>query len=356
MISRCLICDNEVYIDEPYYESHNGIICKSCGDDIINMASKLSYIDVNKKQENKLSLLQYKPIDIYNYLNKYVVGQDEAKRQLSIAVYNHYKRIIDPSIYKSNVLIVGSSGTGKTHLCKSLSKLFKVPFVIVDATTFTQAGYIGEDVESMLTKLYIESRENKKLTEQGIVFIDEIDKLASKETLSRDAAGLGVQQALLKFLEGTITKVPVNTNKDCKETILIDTSNILFICSGAFVNIDEVNCESLEKFGIIPELIGRLPIQIKTNKLTKEDIFNILSTIDDNIINHYIKLFSIDGIELSFTKESIEYISELCYNSKLGARYINTVMNTILSDFMFNINKFQKIRITKKYIKEIFKS
>jgi ATP-dependent Clp protease ATP-binding subunit ClpX len=354
MLSRCLICDKAVYTTDTYYESHNGIICKTCGDDIINMASKLTYVDNSDNKNSINDILSHKPVDIYNHLNKYVVGQDEVKKQLSIAIYNHYKRIIDPSILKSNVLIIGDSGTGKTHLCKSLSKLFNVPFVIVDATTFTQAGYIGEDVESMLTKLYIESNENKRLTERGIVFIDEIDKLASKETLSRDAAGLGVQQALLKFLEGTIAKVPINTNKDCKETVLIDTSNILFICSGAFVNIKDINIDTLESFGIIPELIGRLPIQLKTNKLTKEDLINIISIIDDNIISQYKKLFNIDGIELSFTKDAIEYIAELCYDSKLGARYINTIMNTILSDFMFNINK-QKIKITKKFIENIFK-
>jgi ATP-dependent Clp protease ATP-binding subunit ClpX len=286
-----------------------------------------------KKQITRL----LKPIDIYNKLNEYVIGQDEAKKTLSIAICNHYKRLKSSIIEKSNILMIGPSGSGKTLLCKTLAKVLDVPFVICDATTFTQAGYIGEDVESMLTKLYIESGCDIHRTESGIIFIDEIDKISEVKTMGRDASGLGVQQALLKFLEGSKVNVPTKLGKhqNC-ETIEINTDNILFICSGAFVNLNEHTIDGLIDFGLIPEMIGRLPIIVETNGLSQEDIKRIITEPKNNILEQYKEIFRLDGIELKFKEDAIELICKICYESKLGARGIRSVFEAILKDAMFN--------------------
>lgn len=335
MIQDCLLCS--AYIDtvnDTYYRTPNGYVCKKCGDELHAMTKGFELIEPEYRKQTTRSL---KPKDIYNKLNEYVIGQDEAKKTLSIAVCNHYKRLKSSIIEKSNILMIGPSGSGKTLLCKTLAKVLDVPFVICDATTFTQAGYIGEDVESMLTKLYIESGCDIHRTESGIIFIDEIDKISEVKTMGRDASGLGVQQALLKFLEGSKVNVPTKLGKhqNC-ETIEINTDNILFICSGAFVNLYEHTIDGLIDFGLIPEMIGRLPIIVETNELSQEDIKRIITEPKNNILEQYKEIFRLDGIELKFKEDALELIYKICYESKLGARGIRSVFEAILKDAMFN--------------------
>ena len=335
MIQDCLLCS--AYIDtvnDTYYRTPNGYVCKKCGDELHAMTKGFELIEPEYRKQMTRSL---KPIDIYNKLNEYVIGQDDAKKTLSIAVCNHYKRLKSSIIEKSNILMIGPSGSGKTLLCKTLAKVLDVPFVICDATTFTQAGYIGEDVESMLTKLYIESGRDIHRTESGIIFIDEIDKISEVKTMGRDASGLGVQQALLKFLEGSKVNVPTKLGKqqNC-ETIEINTDNILFICSGAFVNLNEYTIDSLIDFGLIPEMIGRLPIIVETNDLSQEDIKRIITEPKNNILEQYKEIFRLDGIDLKFKEDALELIYKICYESKLGARGIRSVFEAILKDAMFN--------------------
>ena len=352
----CLLCSEQINtFIESYYKTPNGSVCKKCGDELFAMTKGFELMNVYTPLVQRFSLT---PVQIYKELNEYIVGQDDAKKSLSIAVYNHYKRLhpsnILPDIVleKSNILLAGPSGTGKTYMCKCISKLVDVPFVIVDATTFTQAGYIGEDIESMLTKLYIESGKDISKTEKGIIFIDEIDKIAAKQTIGRDASGLGVQQALLKFLEGSKVNVPVSLHKDNKEIVQINTDNILFICSGAFVNLENYTDEDYIKFGLIPELLGRLPIKVKTDKLTIDELSKVISKSKNNIISQYKKLFKIDNIDLCFSEDSILYISELCYKTSLGARSIRTIFERILKEAMFNYPGTDRKRlvINKEYI------
>ena len=259
---------------------------------------------------------------------------------------------------KSNILLIGPSGSGKTLICKTIAKILDVPFVICDATTFTQAGYIGEDVESMLTKLYLTSGCDKEKTERGIIFIDEIDKISEVKTTGRDASGLGVQQALLKFLEGSIVNTPTVLGKHPNvETIEINTENILFVCSGAFVKLIDTSVESLINFGLIPEILGRLPIIIQTNKLTKENIKDIITKPKNNIVQQYKELFKLDNIELCFSDDSIDYIVEQCYNSKLGARNIRSIFENIFYEDMFNLpgSNRKRLIVNKSYIEKQLK-
>jgi ATP-dependent Clp protease ATP-binding subunit ClpX len=357
----CLLCNEYVNTKDRYYTSPNGYICFKCGYDLINMTSNLT---LHNGYDEIDSFTQYKPKAIVEYLNKHVIGQNNVKETLAIAVYNHYKRIKKDTIYpnikleKSNILLAGPSGSGKTLLCKTIAKLFDVPFVIVDATTFTQAGYIGEDIESMLTKLYLEANSSISKTEKGIVFIDEIDKIASKPTIGRDASGLGVQQALLKFLEGSIVNTPTELGKRTdKNVVQINTDNILFICSGAFVNLDEITEDSLINFGLIPELIGRLPIKIKTDKLTEQNIRDILVTPENSILMQYKKLFMMDNIKLEVKPEALDEIAHICYESTLGARNIRTIFERILHDGMFNLpgSNRKTFTISKEYVQKQLK-
>jgi ATP-dependent Clp protease ATP-binding subunit ClpX len=334
-MTNCLLCSEQINtFIESYYKTPNGSVCKKCGDELFAMTKGFELMNVYTPLTNRFNLT---PVQIYEKLNEYVIGQYDAKKTLSVAIYNHYKRLnSNIHIDKSNILMIGPSGSGKTLLCKTIAKLLDVPFVICDATTFTQAGYIGEDVESMLTKLYIASGYDTAKTERGIIFIDEIDKISEVKTLGRDASGLGVQQALLKFLEGSTVNVPTKLGKqqNC-EHVEINTDNILFVCSGAFVNLKEVNVESLINFGLIPEMLGRLPIIVKTNELTKEDIKRIITEPKNNILQQYIDLFKLDGIKLTFKEDALELIYDICYESKLGARGIRSVFEAVLKDAMF---------------------
>jgi ATP-dependent Clp protease ATP-binding subunit ClpX len=325
-----------------------------------------------------------------------VIGQDEAKKYLSVAVYNHYKRLSQPvtsddvEIEKSNIIMVGETGTGKTLLARSIAKLLHVPFTIVDATVLTEAGYVGEDIESILTRLLQSADYDTTAAERGIVFIDEIDKIARKgdnPSITRDVSGEGVQQGLLKLLEGSIVNVPPQGGRKHpdQKMIPVNTKNILFVCGGAFDGIDKkisqrlntqvmgfgenkkkehvdrknflqyIVPQDLKSFGLIPEIIGRLPVLTYLNPLDKEALRNILTEPKNSIIKQYVKLFELDNIELSFDKEAFDYIVDKAVEYKLGARGLRSICEAIISDAMFELPSQEDTKtfvVTKAYAAE----
>lgn len=338
------------------------------------------------------------PKEFKEYLDQYVIGQDYAKKVLSVAVYNHYKQLSvgrdkqknsEVKIEKSNILLLGPTGCGKTHLAKTLAQKLKVPFAIADATTLTEAGYVGEDVENVLLKLINAADGNVKAAERGIIFIDEIDKISRKSentSITRDVSGEGVQQALLKIIEGTHASVPPQGGRKHpnQEMIDIDTTNILFICGGAFVGLDRiieqrlstssigfgaegthrteeermnllnlVTSDDLVKFGLIPELIGRLPINVALKELTRDDLKRILTEPKNAIIKQFQASFEIDDVELTFTDEAIEEIADIAIKNKTGARGLRAIVEKILLDIMFEIPSIEgkkKLEITKDIV------
>lgn len=338
-----------------------------------------------------------KPADIKAFLDQYVIGQDEAKRFLSVAVYNHYKRVLQPKddngveIEKSNILLVGSTGTGKTLLARTIAKLLKVPFAIVDATALTEAGYVGEDVESLLVRLLQDADYDLQKAQRGIVFIDEVDKIARKSenpSITRDVSGEGVQQGLLKLLEGSIVNVPPKGGRKHpeQEFIHVDTRNILFICGGAFDGIERkiaqrmntqvvgfdaqkkaqkidkdnllqyVAPQDLKSFGLIPEIIGRLPILTYLKPLDKDALRNILTEPKNAITKQYQKLLEMDGIALSFAPEMLDYVVDKAIENKLGARGLRGLMETVMIDVMFDLPSSGKqgdsFEVTKEYAEQ----
>lgn len=362
----------------------NGCICDKCSQQAYEIVQEATRQDGSAGELNLKDLP--KPKDIKDFLDQYVIGQDDAKRYLSVAVYNHYKRLLqqtgqdDVEIEKSNIIMVGSTGTGKTLLARTIAKLLKVPFTIVDATVLTEAGYVGEDIESLLTRLLQVADYNVAEAERGIVFIDEIDKIARKgdnPSITRDVSGEGVQQGLLKLLEGSVVNVPPQGGRKHpdQKMIAVNTKNILFICGGAFdgierkiaqrlntnvvgygaaketVKIDRQNMmqyiapQDLKSFGLIPEIIGRLPILTYLNPLDRDALRNILTEPKNSIVKQYIKLFEMDGVNLVFQPEVFDFIVDKAVEYKLGARGLRSIVETIMMDVMFELPS----KRTKKY-------
>ena len=390
---KCHFCGREnipVVQAEDAVFGHELYICEDCA------KLALEWLSEQKIEEVKKDLIVIpKPKEIKEFLDQYIIGQDRVKEKISVAVYNHYKRILyqnnsDVEIDKSNILLLGPTGSGKTMIARTIAKMLNVPFAIADATVLTESGYVGEDVESVLVRLYQNADYDVSKTERGIVFIDEIDKIARKSdnpSITRDVSGEGVQQGLLKLLEDSIVSIPPKGGRKHPDQPLvqINTKNILFICGGAFVGIDKIIANrfnkktigfnstiqnkltdndlmknitplDLKKFGLIPEILGRLPVITYTDELDSKTLKRILIEPKNSLVKQYQELFALDGIKLEFKDSALDMIVEHTINNKLGARGLRGTMENIMNDAMFNLpsdTSTNELIIDKKYVKKM---
>jgi len=388
--NQCSFCGRKRNEVQMLISGQNGFICENC----IEQAHLIVKDGVSKTESSVAENVDElkKPKEIKVFLDQYVIGQDQAKKQLSVAVYNHYKRLLhaqsenrDVELEKSNIIMIGETGTGKTLLAKTIARELNVPFCIVDATILTEAGYVGEDVESILSRLLMVADYDVEKAEKGIVFIDEIDKIARKSdnpSITRDVSGEGVQQGLLKLLEGSIVNVPPQGGRKHPDQkyIQVNTQNILFIAGGAFDGIKEIierrmnkqaigfsldkinkvdedeyvltniNAIDLRSFGLIPELLGRFPIITYLDKLTKETMVRIMKEPKNSIVNQFIELFKMDGTNLVFTDGAIDKIVEETMEKGLGARGLRGTTEKVLEDYMFSIGEEKEIILTEDNI------
>ena len=400
-INKCSFCGRSEREVEMLLTGATGFICNDCVERAHEMIEEI--LKKNKTVNSGLGFTKEdlpRPQEIKKFLDQYVIGQDAAKRDLSVAVFNHYKRLLqnadskkdDVEIEKSNIIMVGHTGTGKTLLAKTIARMLNVPFTIVDATVLTEAGYVGEDIESILTRLLQVADYNVEAAERGIVFIDEIDKIARKgdnPSITRDVSGEGVQQGLLKLLEGSVVNVPPQGGRKHpdQKMIAVNTKNILYICGGAFDGIEKkialrlntqvvgygvdkkrqevdrnnmlqyISPQDLKAFGLIPEIIGRLPLLTYLDPLDKEALRRILTEPKNSIIKQYVRLFEMDDVTLTFDDDVLDYIVEKAIEFKLGARGLRSIAETIMMDAMFDMPSSDEktLHITRKYAEEKLK-